>query len=344
MPYSAPAPGDVHVNRPLTNIAIAYMQDNANLFVADSVFPNVPVAKQSDAYFTFSRGEWNRDDVKERAPGTESAGGSFDIGQDTYFARVKAFHVDINDQMLSNQDSPLSLDQQATLYVMAKHMLHRELAWANVYFKTGVWTFQVEGNAAATAKTSLNPDTTTNGGNNDNLLFWDDAASTPIEDMRWLMTFQQQRTGFRPNKLVLGRPVWDVLQDHPAIIARMDRGQTSGAAKVNKAILASLLELDEVVVMDGIVNSAKQGLAEANSFIGGKHAMLVYAPATAGLMIPSAGYTFSWTGFLGASNQGVRMKRFYMDPIESTRVEGQQAFVQKQVANDLAVFIKDIIH
>lgn len=343
MPYSAPAPGDVHVNRPLTNIAIAYMQDNANLFVADSVFPNVPVAKQSDAYFTFDRGEWNRDDVKERAPGTESAGGSFDIGQDTYFARVKAFHMDLNDQMIANQDSPLSLDQQATMYVMSKHMLHRELSWANTYFKTGVWTFEVEGNAAATAKNALNPDTTTNAGANDQLLFWNNAASTPIEDMRWLMTFQQQRTGFRPNKLVLGRPVWDVLQDHPAIIARMDRGQTTGAAKVNKAILASLLELDEVIVMDGVVNLGKQGLAEANSFIGGKHAMLVYAPAAAGLMLPSAGYTFSWTGFLGASNQGVRMKRFYMDALESTRVEGQQAFVQKLVAKDLAVFIKAII-
>ena len=343
MPYSAPAPGDVHVNRPLTNIAVAYMQDQSEAFVADSVFPNVPVTKQSDAYFTFDRGEWNRDDVKERAPGTESAGGSFDLGQDTYFARVKAFHMDLNDQLLANQDSPLSLDQQATLYVTSKHLLHRELAWANTYFKSGVWTFQVEGGGAATARANLNPDTTTNGGNNDVLLYWSDDASTPIEDLRWLMTFMHQRTGFRPNKLVLGRPVFDILVDHPSIIARMDRGQTSGAAKANRAIIASLLELEQVVVMDGIVNTAKQGLAEANSFIGGKHAMLVYAPAQAGLMLPSAGYTFSWTGFLGASNRGVRIKRFYMDAIESTRVEGQQAFVQKMVAKDLAVFIKDII-
>lgn len=343
MPYSAPSPGDVHVNRPLTNIAIAYMQDQSANFVADSVFPNVPVTKQSDAYFTFDRGEWNRDDVKERAPGTESAGGSFEIGNDTYFARVKAFHMDLNDQVLANQDSPLSLDTQATMFVMNKHMLHRELAWANTYFKTGVWTFEVTGAGAGTAKAALNPDTTTNANANNLLLFWSDNASTPIEDLRWLMTFMHQRTGFRPNKLVLGRPVFDRLVDHPAIIARMDRGQTSGAAKANREIIASLLELEQVVVMDGIVNAAKQGQAEANNFIGGKHAMLVYAPATAGLMLPSAGYTFSWTGFVGASNKGVRVKRFYMDPIESTRVEGQQAFVQKLVAKDLAVFIKDIV-
>ncbi len=102
MPYASPAPGDVHVNRPLTNIAIAYMQDQAG-YVADRVFPNIPVTHQSDAYFTFNRGDWNRDDVKERAPGTESAGTNFEIGEDSYFAKVKALHYDIADQMLANQ-------------------------------------------------------------------------------------------------------------------------------------------------------------------------------------------------------------------------------------------------
>ena len=41
-----PTASDVHVNRPLTNISIAYTQD-ASTFVADKVFPNIPVAKQS---------------------------------------------------------------------------------------------------------------------------------------------------------------------------------------------------------------------------------------------------------------------------------------------------------
>lgn len=339
MPYAAPAPGDVHVNRPLTNIAIAYMQDQAG-YVADRVFPNIPVTHQSDAYFTFNRGDWNRDDVKERAPGTESAGTAYEIGEDTYFARVKAIHYDISDQLLANQDAPLNLDRQATLFVMQKQMLHRELSFANTYFRGGAWAFELDG--VASSPTAIGSRDPTADANN-NLLQWSDNASTPIEDLRWAMTYMHQRTGFRPNKLTLGRPVFDRLVDHPAIIARMDRGQTSGAAKANREILASLLELDEVMVMDAIVNTAKQGAAEANSFIGGKHALLTYSPATPGLMIPSAGYTFSWTGFLGASDRGVRIKRFYMDALESTRVEAQQAFVQKRVANDLGFFFDGIV-
>jgi hypothetical protein len=81
-----PTAGDVHVNTPLTNISIAYIQDAAN-FVAARVFPNIPVAKQSDRYYTYDRGEFNRDEMEERAPGTESAGGSYTLDNTpTYFA------------------------------------------------------------------------------------------------------------------------------------------------------------------------------------------------------------------------------------------------------------------
>ena len=92
MPNISPSAGDVHVNRPLTNISIAYMQDQTN-FVAGRVFANIPVTKQSDAYFTYERGSWNRDEMQERAPGTESAGGTYDVAPETYYARNRAFHV-----------------------------------------------------------------------------------------------------------------------------------------------------------------------------------------------------------------------------------------------------------
>ena len=47
-PYS----GQVHVDRPLTNISVAYLQ-NDNDYIADKVFPVVPVMKQSDRFFVY---------------------------------------------------------------------------------------------------------------------------------------------------------------------------------------------------------------------------------------------------------------------------------------------------
>ena len=43
---------DVHVNRPLTNVSVAYLQEAAGVeFVADKAFPAVPVENKSDLYY-----------------------------------------------------------------------------------------------------------------------------------------------------------------------------------------------------------------------------------------------------------------------------------------------------
>ncbi|MFN9111239.1 MAG: hypothetical protein ACK5XN_14350, partial [Bacteroidota bacterium] len=73
-----PTPGDVHVNAPLTNISIAFLQNAAN-FVATRVFPNIPVQKQSDRYYVYERGDFNRDEMQLRAPATASAGGGYTL-------------------------------------------------------------------------------------------------------------------------------------------------------------------------------------------------------------------------------------------------------------------------
>jgi hypothetical protein len=339
MSFTNPSRGDVHVNRPLTNVSIAYLQDAAN-FVAGRVFPVVPVAKQSDAYFTYDRGEWNRDEMQERLPATETAGGTYEIGNETYYARVFGYHRDVADQVRSNADSPINLDEEATRFVAHKGLIKRERDWVRKYFLGGIWAFEADGVASSpTAAGSFDP---TNASNND-VLHWNDAASTPIEDVRRGKRFVLERTGFEPNKLTLGRAVYDALVDHPDVVGRIDRGQTSGAAMANRVTLADLFEVDEVLVMNAITNTAKEGLTAAHSFIGGKHALLSYAPATPGLMTPAAGYTFNWTGMFGSGNEGMRVKRFRMEALASDRVELEMAYDQKLIASDLGYFFDGIV-
>jgi hypothetical protein len=87
-----PTPSDVHVNAPLTNISIAYIQ-RATQFIADRVFPIVPVTKQSDRYFVYTRADWLRSEVQLRGPASESAGGGWVLDNTpTYFADVWAVH------------------------------------------------------------------------------------------------------------------------------------------------------------------------------------------------------------------------------------------------------------
>ena len=49
-----PTASDVHVNMPLTNISVAWMQ-NQQEFIADRVFPTVPVKHRSDRYYVYDR-------------------------------------------------------------------------------------------------------------------------------------------------------------------------------------------------------------------------------------------------------------------------------------------------
>lgn len=341
--FTQPSRGDVHVNQPLTNISLAFLQQADN-FVADKVFPTILVPKQSDVYYTYDRGEFNRDEMEERLPGSESAGGSYTIGTDLYYARTRAYHKDIPDQVRSNADTPINLDREATEYVTHKGLIKREVTWVAAYFSPQnpgvIWTFVADGNATPTAPASFDPTSSVNN----KKLFWSDASSTPIEDVRQGKRFVGESTGYRPNTLTMGRAVYDALLDHPDIVGRLDRGQTTGPAMANRDALAALFEVNEVLVMDAIQNTAAQGQTNSSSYIGGKHALLSYKPANPGLLTASAGYTFNWTGLMGAGNGGgMRIKRFRIERIESDRVEIQMSYDQKKVSADLGYHFTNIV-
>ena len=313
----SPTAGDVHVNTPLTNISIAYLQD-ANNFVASKVFPNIPVTKQSDRYYTYDRGEFNRDEMKKRAPGTESAGGSYTIDNTpTYFADVYAFHKDVPDQVRANSDSVLSPDREATEYVTHKALIKREKLWATKYFATSIWT---------TNNTTAN---------------WGTAgtATDPIVDIRTGKRTVLGLTGYEPNTLVLSKAVYDTLADNADVIERVNAGQTpNGPAMGTLMAMMSLFEIERILVMKAIENTAAEGATAVHAFIGGANALLCYSTPRPGIMTPTAGYTFSWTGWMGAGAEGGRIKRFRQEKLESDRIEIQMAFDQKLVSADLGYF------
>ncbi len=324
-----PTPGDVHVNRPLTNISVAFMQDAAG-FVADRVFPNIPVAKQSDLYYIMDRTFWNRSEMEKRAPGTESKGIGWEVSTDPYFAHVYALHHDIEDERRANADSVFSLDEEATDLLSSQAMLKRETLFASTYFQTGIWTTELQGVPGVPAGGQFRQ--------------WDDDASTPIEDIRAARTTAKLVTGMRPNTMVMGVQVWDALMDHPDIMDRLKYGQTPGSpADVDLSDLVALFKIPRIFVMDAIENAAAEGAAEANAFIGGKHALLVWVPPRPGLRVASAGYTFSWNGFLAAGNMGQRIRKFRREALNSDRIEIEMAFDQKLISADLGFFFNDAV-
>lgn len=313
-----PTPSDVHVNLLLSNISVAFLQDQSE-FIADKVFPNVPVNQQGNRYVKYDKGAWFRAKAAKRAPSSESAGGGFTVDNTpTYFADVYAFHKDVDDDLRANADAVFDVDRDATEFVTRDLILSREVLWAAKYFITSLWTGSSTGS-------DVTPTT-----------LWDAAGSTPIQDMRTQLRSIKKKTGFRGNTAVMGDPVWDTLQDHPDFLERIKYTQT---AIVTTALLAAVLGIPNVYIGGAVQNTATEGQTDSLSFLFDNDVLLCYAAPRPGILVPSAGYTFSWNARVGGM---MRILRFRMEHLKSDRIEGEMAFDQKVVAAEMGAFLSNV--
>ncbi len=332
-----PLPGssDLHINAPLTNVSVAYLQSSSD-FIATRIFPKVPVNKRSDIFWKYSKSDWRRTDAKKRAPGTESAGVGWNYLTDTYYCDVFAVHKDIEDQVRANADSNFNLDSDATRFCTNQLLLRRDLDWTAKYFKTGVWATEYTGVASGATGTQF--------------LQWDQAASDPLSDQTdWALSFRQL-TGFDFTFMVLGAKVWKALKNHPAIL---DRVKYTQRGVVTKDLVASFFDIPpgKLVVAyatqalgAAINDAALQDAGASYEFIVPPTGMLLgFAPPSPSLLTPSAGYTFTWKGYLAGNAEGLRMKQFRMEHLGSDRLEAEMTYDHKIVSTDCGVWLNTVV-
>jgi len=336
-----PTRANTHIDRALTNISVQYFNDPAN-FVADLVFPRVPVQMQSDRYFQYLREDWFRDDARKRAPGSESAGGEYDVDNTpSYFCERYAFHKDITEEERVNSDPPLQPDLDATMFVVDKIRLNKENNWARQFFVPGVWQQNLAGGATTSAGTTVT--------------YWNDYVnSDPLKDIQTMSTNMSELTGKRPNTLVLGRRVYDALLLHPDI---MDRIKFTQTGILTKALLGAFFDVERILVAEAIQNIAEKRVSSESPaahesaalkmrFMLGNNVLLCYSTPTPGLRIATAGYIFTWVGLMGANALGGRINRIPIPlrGIGTERIECELAYDMKVVAKDMGAFIHNAVN
>ncbi len=324
-----PTKQQAHIDRALTNISVAYLQEESS-FIAAKVFPAIPVKKQSDVYFKYNKGDFFRDEARVRSGASESAGGEYGVeADDPYYCKVHAFHKDVTEQDRANYDDPLDADTDATDFVSQKMLIRREVIWKDKYFKPGVWTTELEGVASAPSGDTQ-------------VLQFDKVGSDPIGTVAKAIVKMASQTGYRPNTIAMTPAVFYALKNHEDIL---DRIKYTQKGIVTADLLATLFEVDNIYVAWSVVNTATQGAADDIDFIMGNHMLLCYVQPRPALKKPSAGYLFAWTGLKGAGALGNRIVRLPMDMLGlgTERIEGEIAFDAKVIAQDLGVFFKDIV-
>lgn len=328
--------GAVHIDQPLTNLTVAFLQGTTG-FIADRVFPTVSVTKKTDKYYIYDRAQFNRTgDVKARAPRTQAPRVGMTLSTDTYAADVFSLATDFDFETLANEDAALNLRQAASAMLTSQLMIDCEVKWAAAFLAGSVWGTDWTGVSGVPGANQVRQ--------------WSDYVnSTPIQDVTAIMQAVQLKSGgFKPNVMVLGKQVRDILVNHPTILARLNGGSTpTNTALVTDAKLAEIFGVEEFLVMETVKNTAAEGLTEVNAFIAGKVVGFFYRPKSAGLMVPSAGYTFTWDELQVASGRGISIKSYTGDYLAIEGIaevlEANMAYDHKVVSADLGAFIATVI-
>ena len=310
-----PTSTDVHVDAVLTNMSVAYQQE-AYAFVANRAFPVVNVAKQTDLYFTYSQADFMRDQVQRRADGTESAGTGYGLSTASYSCDVWALHKDIGDQTRANSDNPLNPDMDATRFLSQQMLIRQEVQWASDAFTTSIWG------------TDATPSP-----------LWDAASSTPIADVETAKNTVLTNTGYVPNTVILSYKAFSALVDNADIV---DRIKYTSQDSVTEELLARVFNVDRVLVMASVYNSAAEGAAASYSQVGDKDVLVCYTPSAPGLMVPSAGYTMNWSGVSAGLGTSSAISRYRMDTLRADRIEIEAAFDFKIVSSALGYFLSNV--
>ena len=182
---------DLHIDQALSEMALGYRPEG---MIADMVFPIVDVAKQSDLYVIWNRGDRLRIHDTTRAPATEAKKIEESVSSGTYFAKNYALKSSVPIEDFKNAD-PIFLDNLntgKTELVMDALLLDWEVRLANqVTSGTNVGSYAAVGSSWT-------------GG----------AEADPIGDINAALDVVQYTTGKRPNRITFGLKAWQAFKRH----------------------------------------------------------------------------------------------------------------------------------
>jgi len=236
----------------LTAIAVRYRNPTT---IADQVLPRVPVATQEFKYFVHTLADgFTLPDTKVgrrskpneiEFSATETAGICWDYGLDDPIP------------MADLANAPANMDPRGRAVEGLADLiaLDREVRTANLVFSLNTYP------------NSPNNRTTLSGTTQ-----WSDYTnSNPVTAILAAL----DGPVMRPNVMVLGQATWTQLRGHPRLVqAVYGTAQTAGV--VTREQVAQLFEIDEVLVGQGFVNTAKRGQTPTLTRVWGKHAALIH--------------------------------------------------------------------
>ena len=292
----------------LTNVSVMYR--NA-AFVAEQVFPIIPVDKQSNRYPVYGIDNLRYQD-DERRPGGLANEIQWNLSTNPYFCDGHALSMPIPDEDRENADAAIDIDTDTTINLTDKIFLAREVNLVNSLLS------------------NLTPVDLTAGS-----VTFDNTAVDPVAYIDAQKETIAAQIGLEPNSMLFSRPAWRAFRNNPNVLKHVYG--TSAIApdqQIDEDQAAKLLELDNIIIAKAVNVTTAEGITPVTSqyvwgaykdsggnvLTNGALALLFYRPKSAGLRTVSLGYQFTWQkGRLGSLVYKDRMDKRHSDWIEVMR-------------------------
>ena len=260
-----------HIDKALTNMAIKGFSGREG-FIADALFPTVPVGKQSDRYYVIDPDTYLRVPLTIRAPGAPAKLIEFKLTSESYFADNYALGTQTPLETLANADLGGAMIRQNNNNLILDGLARdREIRVA----------------ALVTSISNVGSGVALTGANK-----WSDyVGSNPIGDINSGHAFIRNKTGLIANTMAIDYDTLIALQHHPLI---RDYVKYTQSGPVPLTEIMALYRVKQVLVASGIYNSAKEGATAVMTNIWGNFISLLHVQPAVTMETATFGLAFQW--------------------------------------------------
>lgn len=313
-----PTGRQVHIDSALSNLLVASFESMGD-FVAPTIFPIVPVGKQSDKYYTLKKEAWLRVHKTQRAPRTQANRIEFDISSDSYYCNNYALAAEIPIEDIANQDPALSLRDSNTMFIARGLLSDMEARVANECISNVSTVSRLTGANAWDAVNSA------------------DIQTQIIDAHRSIF----RNTGLRANALVMDYDSYMYARQNARLQAKfIYQQQGNEASLLSDAQLKAAFMVDEILIARSQKNNATQGSASITS-IWGPTALLMRKERAVSRQTATFGLSFRWNDPALGTPMAVTSK--LEDDAGSRHIEileGMYYQDEKVIATDLGYYIQ----
>lgn len=264
---------DIHVDVPLSNLAVAAFADQSADYIGDRIAPNVPVGKESDKYYVIEKNAFLATPVEEalRAKKTKARKVEFTISSESYHCHNYMLANELAIEDLANADLAIQLRENSVKVVVNQLRTAQELRIANI----------------VTSATNCGSGVILAGSNK-----WSDYVnSDPISAVNTAHAFIRNNTGLVGNTMVIDYDTLQIVRRHPVLL---DLYKYTSGGQLGEAELKSVFKVQEILVGMAVVNRGNINQAASMSNVWGNNVVIMHRGPSTGLMTKTPVLRFEW--------------------------------------------------